>query len=149
MDWLDSMIGMFSIKAFYPFLVLRRLETFPMDVVGILGPWWEWSFLLGKQLMRRYWLRISWKGEVCLLGIGVVYVWMERRICWSHLLTLCTNKFFVAVDLFLVWDSLGDWIFKSLILLSWHKSFVGKKWKRTWTTVPFCLFGLFIRRKSL
>ena len=115
-----------------------RTEFFGAYEVGFFA----WEATWGK-----FWWLISSKGWDVLYRTSVSCAkWMKN---W-----LITSSFTAWKQVFY-----GSWFFSLFgviwvlhatlrrTLLSWHESFVGKKWRKAWRMASLCVFGLFGRKE--
>ena len=140
MVWLPTKDGAFYVKSFYSSLADRRVEPFPHGIVW--NSWvpprislfaWEatWVKILTlDQLKKRGW-RIPNRCYLCK---------EEKETC-DHILIHCLKARLLWNLIFALFGI--QWVLSCSIrevLLSWHRSFVGKNGKKAWKAAPLCMF---------
>ena len=146
MVWLPTKDGAFFVKS--SFLADRRVEPFPHGIVW--NSWvplrisffaWEapWAKILTLDQLKKGGWRIPNRCYLC----------KEEEETSDHILIHRSKAHLLWQLIFALFGI--QWVLSCSVrevLLSWHRSFVGKKRKKAWKASPLCMFWALWRERN-
>ena len=146
--WTKAKDGRFSVKSLYKALDSERREEFPASIIwNSLVPlrvsFFAWEATWGKvltldRLQRRGW---QFPNRCFLCGCE------EETV--NHILLHCTVVRVLWEIVFVLFGI--QWVFPETVkdmLFSWRGSFVGKKRKKIWKSIPLCIFWMVWKERN-